>query len=140
MANVSMETTLNAPADEVWEIVSDFNGLTRFIPAIAASTTEGEGIGAVRTLTLENGALILEKLESFQESPSRSFSYSIVTSPLPVAGYHATVEVFDIGSSRSNMTWSSSFEPDGVTEEEAQDVIRGIYSMGFDGLKKLFGG
>jgi hypothetical protein len=140
MTFVSMETILNTTADNVWETISDFNGLTKFIPAIVKSTTDGTGVGSVRTLTLDNGALIVEKLESLDETLSRTLSYSIVDSPLPVEGYLATMQVQDCGDNRCKLVWSSRFEPKGTTKEEAKGIIEGIYSMGFDGLKKLFGG
>lgn len=139
MTNVIMETTLNSSAENVWKTVSDFNGLSRFIPAIVKSTTAGTGIGAVRTLTLDNGAQIVEKLESMQETLSRSLSYSIISSPLPLEDYFATIQVLDSGDNQCKVIWSSKFEPKETSEKEAQDIIKGIYKMGFDGLKELFG-
>ena len=139
MAYISMETTLNTTANNAWETISNFNGLCKFIPAVIKSETEGTGVGAVRTLTLENGAVIIEKLERLEETAARTLSYSIVASPLPVDSYLATMQVLDFGGNQCKLIWSSRFEPKGTTEEEAQGVIEGIYSMGFEGLKKLFG-
>ena len=53
----------------------------------------GEGIGALRTLTLANGQQIIDRLEG--QSPM-SYTYSIVSSPLPVASYAATIAVTPI--------------------------------------------
>jgi hypothetical protein len=33
-----------------------------------------------------------------------------------------------------------NFEAEGTAENEAMDVIAGIYQAGFDNLKKMFGG
>ena len=63
MAKVSMMKELNASADEVWKTISDFNGLPKFVAALADSRMEGSGVGAVRTLTLKDGGPpILERI------------------------------------------------------------------------------
>ena len=139
MANVSMNATIAASAAEVWKIISDFNGLPKFVAAVVNSTMEGSGIGAVRTLTLGDGGQILEKLESLDE-PAQSLTYSIVTSPLPLENYLATVQVKDLGGNQCEIVWSSTFDPKGAPEAEAKKVVEGVYSLGFDGLKKMYGG
>ena len=139
MASVAMKTTLAASADAVWEVVSDFNGLPKYVAAIAASTMEGTGLGAVRTLTLAGGGTVVERLES-QDDAARTLSYSIVRSPLPLESYLATVAVRPQGDDVCEIQWSSTFEPAGAAEEEASEIVRGVYSGAFEGLRKLFGG
>ena len=139
MANVSMNATIPASAAEVWKIISDFNGLPKFVAAIVNSTMEGSGIGAVRTLTLGDGAQIVEKLEALDEK-AQSLNYSIVNSPLPLENYLATVQVKDLGGNQCEIVWSSTFDPKGAPEAEAKKVVEGVYSLGFDGLKKMYGG
>ncbi|MGC8490999.1 MAG: SRPBCC family protein [Syntrophobacteraceae bacterium] len=138
MSKVSMHTQLNASADKVWQLLKDFNGLPAFIAAIKKSTMEGEGIGALRTLTLEGGGPpIVERLETFDDQ-AKTLSYSIVTSPLPLSNYLATVEAIDMGPSKCEVRWHSTFEPSGAPEAEAVKVVEGVYSAGFEGLHKLF--
>jgi hypothetical protein len=139
MAEVSMSMTLNTPASEVWKTISDFNGLPNFVAAIATSTTEGSGVGAQRTLTLqEGGPPIIERLESFDEK-ARTLSYSIVESPLPLENYVSTMQVRELSKNSCEITWLSTFEPKGVPEAEAKKIVEGVYSTGFEGLKKLHG-
>ena len=38
------------------------------------------------------------------------------------------------------MGWSSNFEAVGAPENNAVEVIQGIYQQGFDNLKKMLGG
>lgn len=138
MTSVNMKTTINAPADEVWKTVSDFNGLGKFVAAVADSSVDGSGVEAKRTLTLQDGAQIVEKLKSLDDG-ARTLKYSILSGPLPVDNYLSTVEVKELGPSECEVCWSSTFEPKGAPEKDAQEAIQGVYSMGFDGLKKLFG-
>jgi hypothetical protein len=139
MANVSMSVKIQAPAAEVWKIISDFNGLPKFVAAIVNSTMEGSGVGAVRTLTLGDGGQTVEKLEGLDEQ-ARSLSYSIVNSPLPLENYLSTMQVRDLGRNKCEVVWSSTFKPKGAPEAEAKKIVEGVYSLGFDGLKKMYGG
>lgn len=138
MASVSMTTSIGAPASAVWQIIRDFNGLQKFLPAIAKSTVVGDGVGAVRTLTLQDGAEVVERLESFDEG-QQSLSYRIVSSPLPLEGYVATMKVRPLGDARCELAWSSTFDPKGAPEAEAKAIVEGVYAAGFEGLKKLHG-
>ena len=140
MAKVSMQTIINASADEVWKTISDFNGLPKFVPAITKSTVEGSGLGAVRTLRLQDSETpIIERLERMDEE-KRSLSYSIIESPLPLADYIATLEIRPLAENRCEVTWWSTFEPKGAPESEALMTVEGVYAMGFEGLKKIYGG
>ena len=140
MASVSMSTIINASAEKVWQTVSDFNGLGKFVAAVTKSSMEGSGVGALRTLTLPDGAEIVEKLESFEEQTKELKYLIVVSGPFPVEGYIATMKVKELGENRCEFQWSSTFEPKGASEEEAKKAIEDVYSMGFEGLKKLYGG
>lgn len=138
MSGVSVGIRIKAPVEQIWEAISDFNGLPRFIDAISKSTMEGAGVGAVRTLTLKGGGPpIIERLELVNDK-ARSLTYSIVTSPLPIMGYVSTMEVRDHGAGECEVLWHSTFQPVDVTETEAKKVVEGFYLMGLEGLKKLF--
>ncbi len=137
MTGVNLQTTINTSADDVWQTVSDFNGLGTFVAAVANSTVDGSGVGSIRTLTLQDGSQLFEKLERLDDA-SKSLEYSIVSGPLPVEHYRSTITVTKIGPDQCEVSWSSTFEPKGVSAEQAEEVISGIYKMGFDGLKKLF--
>jgi Polyketide cyclase / dehydrase and lipid transport len=140
MATVSMKATFHASADKVWETLKDFNGLPKFIAAIVKSDTKGAGIGAVRTLTLATGGPpIVERLEKMDDK-ARTLSYSIIESPLPLEKYFATMEIQPLGQTQCQLSWSSTFVPKGATEEAAKKVVEGVYTAGFEGLKKLYGG
>ncbi len=139
MAQVSMQTSIAESAEAIWQAISDFNGASRYIAAITNSTMEGTGVGAVRTLTLGDGAQVVERLETL-DSDTRTLSYTILSSPLPLANYVATMQVWDLGGGHCALAWSSTFDPQGASEAEAKQIVEGIYNMGFDGLKTLHAG
>ena len=138
MSSVSMSTPLGAPAAAVWGTIRDFNAFSKFLPLIATSTMNGSGVGAVRNLTLQDGAEVAERLESFDEN-QRTLSYRILSAPLPLENYIATMRVEDRPNGRCELQWSSTFEPKGAPEADVKALIEGIYAAGFDGLKKLHG-
>jgi hypothetical protein len=137
MAGVNLKTTINAAADTVWQTVRDFNGLGAYVAAVANSSVDGSEVGCTRTLTLQDGAIIVEKLERFDDQ-GKALDYSIVSGPLPVEQYLSTIAVTAVGPNQCEVSWSSTFAPKGVSAEQAEEVISGIYTMGFDGLRKLF--
>ncbi|TDJ20374.1 MAG: SRPBCC family protein [Gammaproteobacteria bacterium] len=137
MAKINMKTNLNVAADEVWKLIGGFNTLPDWHPAIKKSELEEEG--SMRRLSLTGGGTIVEKLERLDDS-ERVYTYSIIDSPLPVSNYTATIRVKEDGEGKTTVEWSSEFEAKGAAENEAMDVIAGIYQVGFDNLKKIFGG
>jgi len=135
---VNMETTVNASVDNVWETVGDFNKVPEFVVSVINSRIQGEGIGTLRTLTLLDGGEIIEKLEDYNPE-NKMLKYSIVNSPLPVENYVSTMKVLAMGDDQCKVEWMSTFDAKGASDTEAKSAIESIYSMGFDGLKKLFG-
>jgi uncharacterized protein YndB with AHSA1/START domain len=139
MANVNLSTTLPVPARTVWDAIGGFNSLAKWHPAVAKSEEAKEGAATVRRLTLHGGGSIVERLEG-KDDKKRTYSYSIVAGPLPVAAYKATLQVQENEDGKScQVEWSSTFEPSGASEPEAVKVIRGIYEAGFESLRKMFG-
>ena len=136
MTKVSMSTRLGVPAGTVWDTIGGFNTLADWHPAIEKS--ELEGGGTVRKLSLAGGGTVVETLEEHDDG-SRTYSYRIDDSPLPVADYRARIKVNDEGEGCS-VDWTSEFEPAGAPEAEAQKVIQDVFEAGLENLKKMFGG
>lgn len=140
MANVNTNTKLPVSADMVWTMIGQFNGLPSWHPAIEKSEETREGETTIRKLTLAGGGgTVTERLERLDDG-ARSYTYSIVSGPIPVANYTATIKVIADGPMSCTVEWSSEFDPEGVGENEAVDAIRGIYEAGMENLKKMYGG
>lgn len=137
MTKVNVTTGLNVAPQQVWELIGGFNALPDWHPAVEKSELENEG--ETRKLSLAGGGTIIEKLIK-KSDEERLYTYSIVDSPLPVANYTATLRVKDDGKGNTEVEWSGEFSPQGVSEDEAINIVQGIYQAGFDNLKKMFGG
>ena len=140
MSEVKVSEKVAAPADEVWELLGDFGGLAKWCgPTLQSCTVEGSGVGAVRTIGLPGGKSIQERLEGLDPS-SRTLRYSIVgKSPIPVREYLATCRVVETGPSECRVDWESRFEPDGVSEEQAQRMLESSYSGSIARVRRLLG-
>ncbi len=128
MAFATVTDIFLIPAQALWDMIGDFGDTGKWSGRPPeACVRAGNGIGALRTLTLADGRVIVDRLEAQGEY---YYSYSIVTSPLPVRAYRATMAVAPLTDSDSVLTWSGSIEPDGMTDEQAIAFFEDIYRMG----------
>ncbi|MEI9983152.1 MAG: SRPBCC family protein [Aliidongia sp.] len=142
MPRVYVSTVLDAPIDRVWQKIRDFNGLTGWVPAIAASEIDGgeasDRIGIVRTLTLGDGGKIKERLLALDDF-THSVSYSFVESPLPVTGYVSHIRLKPLTmKSGTFVEWSGEYE---VTQGDPEDMRKlfadGVYGAGLARLAEI---
>jgi polyketide cyclase/dehydrase/lipid transport protein len=138
---VQKEITVNASPETTWKMIGDFNHLDVWHPVVVASElTQGNNqtAGAVRVLTLGNGAAITEKLLTHNNG-NNSYSYEITESPLPVSGYVSEISVSATEDGKSVVRWTSSFDAKkGFADEEAVNTISGVYDAGLMSLQKHF--
>ena len=137
MTKVHETVDLRASGDEVWAAIGGFGDLSRWHPAVVGSNLEDGG--RVRRLQLADGAVLVERLQSFSER-ERSYGYSIEQGPLPVSRYRSLLRVGDrAGGNGCLVEWSGEFAPDGASEAEAIQIVAGIYRAGFNRLRERFG-
>ena len=94
----------------------------------------------MRTIGM-GGAKIIERLEAF-DADKMSLRYAIINDdcPLPVSGYSATIDVTAAGDNACTVEWVGTFEAKGASEEQASEIVRGIYAGGIAGARKATGG
>ncbi|MCG8591290.1 MAG: SRPBCC family protein [Proteobacteria bacterium] len=138
MAEVNVSDEIAAPVADVWKLIRDFGGVGKW-GSVEKCEVEGEGVGAVRTLTMPGGLSLQERLESFDEA-QHQFSYSILEPcPLPVTGYLSTVTLSAAGDA-CHIDWNGRFEPNGsVPEDQVKGMVQGIYTGGIKAMKKALG-
>ena len=137
MNKVSLSAKIGVSAERLWDMVGGFHSISDWHPAIEKCDIEEDGKTTLRRLTLAGGGEIVERLE--QSDDERSYSYSILSSPLPIDNYQSTIRVHEDEDGNAIVDWSSEFDCAGAPETEAIEIIEGIYSAGFDNLKKMFG-
>jgi NADPH:quinone reductase-like Zn-dependent oxidoreductase len=144
MVRVRRSTVIDAPVDEVWRFLRDFNAHETWHPAVAESRIEEgrpvDAIGAVRRFRLREGGQLREQLLALSDR-DRRLTYCILDSPLPLIDYVASFELRPVTDGRRTFwDWRSEFRaPPGQEQALAALVGEQIYEAGFDAVKRHFG-
>ena len=145
MAKAYTSTIVNAPADEVWAYLRDFNGLPKWTGGIVVESEiedglAGDQVGCVRSFKLGDGEHLRERLLSHSDV-YRMYSYNFEKKPFDVDNYHATLRVRPVTDGNvSFVEWQTTFDADRdrVAEWEtffSQEVFQG----GLTAVKEHFG-
>lgn len=139
---------IDAPADKVWALVGDFNGLPKWVPPVASSAaTAGNGVGSERTLTIKNGEVLKESLVAYDPA-TMTLRYKIVEpnhKVLPVNTYSSSISVTADGPNRSTVNWRGAFyraymnndPPPELNDDAALKAVTGLYQASLANLKKV---
>src|SRR5262245_14267959 len=134
---------IKASPQTVWDVVKDYDGLAKWHPAFKGDVIKSgrnNTKGAVRTLTLEDGASFDEELLKFDDK-KMFFRYRIVgDSPFPITHYISTLSVKKGKGGTTKVIWQGKFDNkpgSGKTDQEVVEMINGAYRAGLDNLKKL---
>jgi hypothetical protein len=140
---------INVPADKVWAAVANFQDMS-WHPAVAKTAgAGGNDLGATRTLTLQSGGEINEKLSKY-DAGAMTFSYEITevdVKVLPVTNYSSTLSVKDAGG-KTTVEWKGAFyrgyvnndPPPDQDDAAAVKAVTGVYTSGLEALKKKLEG
>lgn len=132
MTHIVLTRAISAPPEKVWERLRTF-GL-EYMQGFPYTLT-GSGIGAERSFNLPDGPMI-ERVFAFDDE-GMTLSYRLVKSPWPVTGYSASVRVRASGTG-AEVSWTADFEPDGVSEEAARQVVEGTIKLNLKLIEKMF--
>jgi NADPH:quinone reductase-like Zn-dependent oxidoreductase len=145
MVTVVRSTIINAPIDEVWAFLRDFNAHDQWHPAVAESRIEDgrapDEVGCVRNFRLVDGAQLREQLLALDDR-NRTYTYCILDSPIPLVGYVSTVTLKPVSDgNRTYWHWRSTFHPPPErTAELARMVGEDIYVGGFVAARRFLEG
>ncbi|WP_198017256.1 SRPBCC family protein [Methylocapsa acidiphila] len=126
---------LSAPAEKVWEAISRIGRLEVWFPIIATCAVEGDGIGARRRMTTQDGGEITDIIEEIDPA-KRRLTYLRATSPFPVTFYRGTVEVFDSFDLQAVVAWTIDFESAPQDAAAVAELVKGAIGSGLDGMER----
>ncbi|MGB8273722.1 MAG: SRPBCC family protein [Alphaproteobacteria bacterium] len=160
MAKFSVTTKLAVPADQVWQIVTQFDGLPDWHPGVEKSEVETEqgGRGTVRRVRLAGGTVVVERLTKLDET-GRVFGYEVTEGPPPFKNHRATLRVKDADGG-CEVEWSAEFDGIGPLtsmpgmgamgsmpgmgamggQPDMVGAMRAMFESGMETLRKMFGG
>ncbi len=143
MVRVYTSSVIDAAAESVWDVVRDFNALSRWHPLIVDSRIENsqasDKVGCIREIRLRDGGRIREQLLTLSDFDYQC-TYSILESPMPLANYIATLKLTPItDGNRAFAEWSAEFDCDEAQERElAENIGQSVFQAGFNALKQRF--
>jgi len=144
MANtVYISDVIDAPIENVWGIMRDFNDMPSYHPVIHKSIIEGDGpsdrVGCVRRLTLGEG-FVRERLLCMDDG-NYAFTYEIIESTLPVRGYVAGVRLHRVThGNRTFAEWWADFEVVGADRDALVEQIgSNVFAAGFQAIAAKVG-
>jgi uncharacterized protein YndB with AHSA1/START domain len=143
MPTITVSSVIDAPIEQVWARIRDFNGLPSWHPRMVESHIEdGRGpteIGCVRAFKVASGATIREKLLAFSDDDHLT-TYSIIGHPAPISNHTATLKLERVtDGDRTFAVWDSSFDaPADQAAVIAKGMADNVFQGGFDALKSHF--
>ncbi|WP_299245984.1 SRPBCC family protein [uncultured Aquimarina sp.] len=137
MSKKKIETShlVNAPVEKVWANISKASGVHEWLPMIETCSLEGQGEGAKRVCTTENGVLNETILKIDHEN--KTFQYAIDEQTLfPISDIVGTMSVRN-DKGKTILDWNLDFS----LEDEnifsiIEQAIAGMYAAGAAGLEK----
>ncbi len=127
MGEYRTEADFEMSADALWSVIRDF-GEVGWLPGDPDVEVEGLGEGMIRTIDLPPQPTVREQLDAIDEA-GRAIHYRVIEgNPMPVRDYKATMKVADRGGGRSRLSWSSTWQPEGVSEEQARRAVGRLYT------------
>jgi uncharacterized protein YndB with AHSA1/START domain len=138
-------TVINAPADDVWARIRDFNGLATWHSGLVTKSEiedglAGDQVGCIRSFSLGDGTHIREQLVTHSDD-ERSYTYNFQKTPFDVDNYLATIRVTPVtDGGGSFVEWWTVFDCN--RDEQAHWTAffaNEVFQGGFDALKSHFG-
>ena len=145
MTKVYVSAIIHAPIEEVWSKVRDFNNLPEWHPKFSRSHIENnqpsDRIGCIRNFDIAGGGGTIRERLLMLSDLDHSFTYCILTSPLPVQDYVASLQLLPVTS--GSMTfgiWTAEFI---VINTNESDVVQAVgddtFGKAFEVLNQHFG-
>jgi uncharacterized membrane protein len=124
MATLRSDARIARPADEVWKVVSDVGGISKWFPSIESATVTPSG----RTISLGGGITLNEDVVT-NDDALRRFQYKILPGgPVPVEFHLGTVDVLEDGDG-SRVVYSTEITPDSLAAILGPSIEAGVAGL-----------
>ncbi|MCW6509414.1 SRPBCC family protein [Lichenifustis flavocetrariae] len=144
MVKIDKSTVVDAPVEQVWAVLRDFNLHDKYHPAVANSQIErglpSDKVGCVRRFHLQDGSELRELLLTLSDA-DMSFSYCLLDTPVPLLNYVAHNRLIPItDGDRTFWHWHCRFDtPPGQEQALFEAISTDIYDAGFRAVRAYLG-
>jgi hypothetical protein len=142
MARSYYSTIFEQSADDVWNIIRDFNNYSVWVDGAGESQIEagksGDSVSAIRNV-LYNGKQIRQKLLALSDV-ERSQTYEFAgEAPMPARRYQATLRVTPIvDGDRAFVEWWATFDCEAERRDELTAFFRNGFAQWLGSLRRYF--
>ena len=143
MARAYYSTIFEQSADQVWNLIRDFNNYPVWVDGAGESEIEdgrsGDAVGAVRNV-LYDGRRIRQRLLALSDT-ERSQTYGFCGAPpAPMSNYQARLRVTPvIDGDRSFVEWDASFDCEPARHGELTAFYRDSFATWLGSLRRSLG-
>ena len=137
LPTLSRSIEVNASAADIWATIGAFCSVPDWHPAVGTCSVDDE-TPPTRTLVTVDGQATFVELETARDDAMFTYSYAILSGPLPLTDYVATISVVEIADSGSTVTWSSHYTPLEGHDDDAAGALTGIYDSGLAAIADRF--
>ena len=134
----SVLTTIDHPIEKVWAPIAQFGGLDRWAAGVTACTVEGEGPGAVRTVTLGNRS-VRERMEEIDNAAYRLRYHILEPHSMPAHNVYGEIILTQVGVLQTKITWRSEASDFEVPIEQIRKGIETFYTNSIGRLSDILG-
>jgi hypothetical protein len=133
-ATISRSTDVNAPMSAIWSLIGPFCAIKDWLPPVGQCIEDGK-TPSTRVLVTKDGNAAFVETQTARSEAEHSYSYTFLSSPLPVSNYRSTIKVTAKRDGSSTVTWSGSYTPDKGKEKAANEALSGVYEAGLAEIK-----
>jgi len=132
---LSRSVDVDATPSAVWALIGPFCAIRDWLPPVGSCSEDG-AVPPSRTLVTRDGQATFVERQTARSETQYFYSYTFLSSPLPVTEYSSTIQVTARGHDRSTVTWTGSYVPVAGKEQDAQAALEGIYTAGLESIRQ----
>jgi len=133
-ATVARSAVVHGEPSAVWALIGPFCAIRDWLPPVGTCTEDG-ATPPTRTLVTKDGKATFVERQIARRDDKYFYSYTFVSSPLPVLDYTSTIRVVSLGHGQSRVTWRGRYQPALGKEGVAKGALEGIYAAGLDSIR-----
>jgi ligand-binding SRPBCC domain-containing protein len=144
MVRVYVSSVINAPIEQVWDYLRDFNALPKWFPSVTDSNIEGgmraDQVECIRNFGLQGGARMREQLLALSDV-NHTWTYKMIEGPIPISNYVPTFRLLPVTD--GNVTFAEGavrFDCAKEQEGEMSAFFSNAYQSAFNNVKQHFSG
>ncbi len=134
---ISRSADVKASVSAVWSLIGPFCAIKDWLPPVGQCIEDGKA-PPTRILVTKDGKAAFVETQTARNDADHSYSYTFLSSPLPVSNYASTIKVTAKADGSSTITWSGSYTPEHGKENAAGEALGGVYEAGLAEIQARF--